>query len=132
MTYIFTFLVQMILWAYYAIIPPAMIEPVDQSCPAYEATMAIHGLDVERFSYVMWRESRCDMTAINPDDPNGGSYGLMQINAIHIADIQTRPHLWVGVDRCKVKTVDDLLIGWRNICVAAHLFNHAGYDPWKV
>ena len=31
--------------------------------------------------YVMWRESRCRQVAFNPYDPNGGSYGLFQINA---------------------------------------------------
>lgn len=31
--------------------------------------------------YVMWRESRCRQVAFNPTDPNGGSYGLFQINA---------------------------------------------------
>lgn len=132
MTYMFTFIVQMILWAYYAIIPPVMIEPVDQSCPAYESTMIMHGLDPDIFSYIMWRESRCDMTAINPDDPNGGSYGLLQINAIHIADMQVRPERWVGVERCMVETVDDLLIAWRNICVASHLHSESGQSPWRV
>lgn len=132
MIYCFNILIQTIIWAYYAIIPPVMIEPVNESCPALEATIAVHGLPVDEFSYIAWRESRCDMTAINPDDPNGGSYGLMQINAIQIADMKVRPELWAGVDRCQVETVDDLLIAWRNICVAAHLFNHAGYTPWRV
>lgn len=30
--------------------------------------------------YMMWRESRCTKTAHNPNDANGGSYGLFQIN----------------------------------------------------
>lgn len=29
---------------------------------------------------VLWRESRCDPAQHNEADPNGGSYGLMQIN----------------------------------------------------
>lgn len=30
--------------------------------------------------YIMWRESRCNASAINKKDPNGGSLGLFQIN----------------------------------------------------
>jgi hypothetical protein len=30
--------------------------------------------------YIMWRESRCNASAINKNDPNGGSLGLFQIN----------------------------------------------------
>jgi len=30
---------------------------------------------------VMWQESRCDAMQHNASDPNGGSYGLTQINA---------------------------------------------------
>jgi hypothetical protein len=29
---------------------------------------------------IMWRESRCNASAINRDDPMGGSIGLFQIN----------------------------------------------------
>lgn len=132
MIYCFNILISAFIWAYYAIIPPVLIEPVDQSCPALEATMTVHGLPVDEFSYIAWRESRCDMTAINPDDPNGGSYGLLQINAIHIADMDARPHLWEGSERCQVETVDDLLIAWRNICVASYLYGYAGIYPWRV
>lgn len=132
MIYCFNIFISMFIWAYYAIIPPSHIEPVNESCPAYESTMIVHGLDPNKFSYIAWRESRCDMTAVNPDDPNGGSYGLMQINAIHILDMGTRPERWSGVERCQVETVDDLLIAWRNICVASHLYASAGDDPWRV
>lgn len=30
--------------------------------------------------YIMWRESRCNASAVNHNDPNGGSLGLFQIN----------------------------------------------------
>ena len=130
--HLMSYLIGVILTAYYSIIPPAEIQPVNESCPALELSMEIHGLPSEQFSYIMWRESRCEPDAINPNDPNGGSFGLLQINAIHIKDIQVRPHLWEGVDKCQVETVDDLLIAWRNICVAAHLYRHAGIDPWKL
>jgi hypothetical protein len=34
----------------------------------------------ERMSQIMWRESRCQPDAHYANDPNGGSFGLMQIN----------------------------------------------------
>lgn len=36
--------------------------------------------DLARLDLLLWRESRCDPSQHNPADPNGGSYGLMQIN----------------------------------------------------
>ena len=62
-------------------------------CPQYEAAFAEHGLiPVEVFSYVAWRESRCNPKSVNAVWKNGkivktlnrdGSYdsGLLQINS---------------------------------------------------
>ena len=36
--------------------------------------------DLARLDGLLWRESRCDPSQHNPSDPNGGSYGLMQVN----------------------------------------------------
>lgn len=121
------------LFLWYAVLPAYPVGPTeDQRCPDYEGAMAMHGLPYEQFSYVAWRESRCDPTQINSDDPNGGSFGLLQINAIHLKDIEVRPHLWVGVERCRAKTTDDLLVAWKNICVASFLHAHADNNPWRV
>jgi len=127
-----SYLIGIILSAYYVIIPPADIEPIDKSCPALEMSMAIHGLPPEQFSYIMWRESRCKADAINPNDPHEGSFGLLQINSIHLKDKQLRPKLWAGSDSCQVETTGDLLIAWKNMCLAGILYGHAGLDPWKV
>jgi len=101
-------------------------------CDNWNATMQVHGLDPSLFSPIMWRESRCETWQINEDDPNGGSFGLLQINAIHLQDVQLHPDKWVGVDRCQVTSTGDLLIGWRNICFASHLVERAGTDPWGL
>jgi hypothetical protein len=62
-------------------------------CPQYEASFADHGLEpVEVFSYIAWRESRCNPKSVNAIWENGkivwtlnkdGSYdsGLLQINS---------------------------------------------------
>jgi hypothetical protein len=117
---------------YFGII--SMWSPPSQEgrCDNWEATMIMHGLDPEVFSPIMWRESRCETWQVNEDDPNGGSFGLLQINAIHLEDVQLHPDKWVGVERCQVTTTGDLLIGWRNICFATHLVERAGTDPWGL
>jgi len=101
-----------------------------EGCDQYTMLFTYYEMPLERSVAICYRESRGFSHVINSDDPNGGSFGLMQINAIHLRDIEVRPHLWDGVERCNVDTVDDLLIGWKNICVASHLYAHAGWEPW--
>ena len=61
-------------------------------CPKYEKLFKEYGLPVEIFSYIAWRESRCNPKAINAKFKNGkivwtrnsnGTYdsGLVQINS---------------------------------------------------
>lgn len=102
----------------------------DVGCERFERTFDWYGLPTDPGMRICFRESRGQVDAINSDDPNGGSFGLMQINAIHLRDIEVRPHLWRGVEVCSVTTTDDLLVGWKNICVAAHLYRAEGWDPW--
>jgi hypothetical protein len=132
MTATIKLLLQALIWAWFAVVPSTAPDNDNQSCPNYELALAIHGLPVDTFTYVAWRESRCDESQINSDDPNGGSFGLLQINAIHLRDIEVRPQLWRGVERCDVETTDDLLVAWKNICIAGFLHAHAGGEPWGV
>lgn len=59
--------------------------PVDKTkrCPQYEAKFAQHGLPVEIFSFIAWRESRCNPKSENwTMNANGTSdHGLVQINS---------------------------------------------------
>jgi len=59
--------------------------PVDKSkrCPQYEAKFSQHGLPVEIFSFIAWRESRCNPKSENWTlNANGTSdHGLVQINS---------------------------------------------------
>jgi len=111
---------------------PFGVNSGEQSCNQYNLSFYVHDLPQETFSYIAWRESRCDESQSNFDDPNGGSFGLLQINAIHIRDVEARPQLWTGVETCQVGTTDDLLVAWKNICFAGFLYAHAGGDPWRV
>jgi hypothetical protein len=118
--------------AYYGMIVPHVASDEHHECPTYEMTMMIHGLDPEVFSPIMYRESRCQSWQINEADPNGGSFGLLQINAIHLRDVEMHPDKWDGVERCKVESTGDLLIGWRNICFASYLYVRSGGTPWNL
>jgi hypothetical protein len=65
----------------------------DKRCPAFESKIAEHGLPVQVFSYIAWRESNCNPKAVNAKwDADGnviwtlnknGSIdrGLLQINS---------------------------------------------------
>jgi len=101
-----------------------------EGCEHYVHLFQAYDLPVEHGMYICWRESRGFPDAVNNADPNGGSFGLMQINAIHIRDVDARPHLWPNVAGCFVEDTDDLLIGWKNICFASQLYAHAGWEPW--
>ena len=108
---------------------PSEIE-AQGNCDGYIPMAELFGLPGRDASRVMFRESRCDPTAINPRDVNGGSYGLMQINAIHIKDVEKRPWLWEGVGECLVEDTDDLLVGWKNLCFGSYLYRKSGWAPW--
>jgi hypothetical protein len=62
-----------------------------------------------QIDYVMWRESKCNPKAMNPDDPYGGSLGLFQIN-----------QYWCKPSR---STGDGILVGWNIVNNCRELFN---------
>lgn len=57
--------------------------PPDALCPMWWSLARTVGFTDEQMltvDRIMYRESRCDETQLNADDPNGGSVGLTQIN----------------------------------------------------
>ena len=104
-----------------------------QRCPQYEPVFALYDMPVDTFSYIAWRESRCQPDAHNADDPNKGSFGLLQINSIHWKDMETRPHLWGDVKTaCQTDHYTDGLNAIKNICVASYLYQKSGLAPWAM
>ena len=92
-------------------------------CKRWEQMLRKHGLPVKPFSYIAWRESRCNPKAWNKHDPASGSYGLWQINGS-----------WVTVTAkvCGTKWGDRTAL-WNPQCnarVAAYLFQEDGFRPW--
>ena len=89
--------------------------------------------EIETIDYLIHRESRCEADAFNPDDPRGGSIGLMQIN-MH----------W-----CKPNPSYDIMVGWLqeegvmsecgdlyqpevNLKAALVIWLEYGYEPWGM
>jgi Transglycosylase-like domain len=118
-----------------------------KKCPKWEAMLKEYNLPVKEFSYVMWRESRCQARVIGWNYRKGMSHrdcklapakvyrkcpavrsydsGLLQINSS-----------WVTVTAqvCKSKWGDMsvLLKPKCNLAVARHLYKNGGMEHWKA
>ncbi|MFN7318913.1 MAG: transglycosylase family protein [bacterium] len=94
-------------------------------CPQWEAELKARGLvPVKKFSYIMWRESRCQEKVISKKNSNGTrDYGLLQINSS-----------WRTVTRnvCGGKNMDVLLDSRCNLKVARYLFDNGGIGHWSA
>jgi hypothetical protein len=118
-----------------------------KSCPQYEAMLRKHGLPVKQFSYLMWRESRCQPKAIGWNyKPGKGPHncvlspaetyrhcnavrsydiGLLQNNSgwrTVTARICNRPY------RQLIKSLTDPSC---NLKVAKYLYDNGGLAHWK-
>jgi hypothetical protein len=96
-----------------------------KSCPQWESQLKAHGLvPVKKFSYIMWRESRCQEKVVSKKNSNGTrDYGLLQINSS-----------WRTVTRnvCGSRNIDVLLDSKCNLKVAQYLFNNGGIGHWSA
>jgi len=85
--------------------------------------------ELSRLSYTIYRESRCDPTQHNPDDPMGGSNGLMQINQFWCKSTKYWPDGWLqshGVlDSC-----DELYEPRVVLSAGLAIWGNSGWQPW--
>lgn len=100
-------------------------EANSKSCPQWEKKLKAHSLlPVKQFSYIMWRESRCQEKVISKKNPNGTrDYGLLQINSS-----------WKTVTKkiCGGTNMNVLLDAKCNLKVAQYLFNNGGISHWSA
>lgn len=92
---------------------------------------------LNRLDKVLWRESRCQPTAHNATDPNGGSHGVSQVNGFWCRPNRYSPTGWLqaqGVlERCA-----DLYKPATNLMAALAIFqysldrNGCGWSPWAT
>jgi len=95
-----------------------------KGCAAYVADAISAGWpasEAPMLARVMFRESRCDPTAYNAKDSNGGSRGLLQINGTH--------KLWL-MQTGYINNLDDLFNPDINLRAALHLWNMVGWSAW--
>ena len=103
--------------------------PADRTkrCPQWEAEFAAFGLPVEAFSYIAYRESRCNPLAHNKTLNRNGSQdrGLLQVNST-----------WVSVTakECASQRGDlSVLFDVRcNLAVARYLYRNGGLRHWNL
>ena len=97
------------------------------SCPKYEKAIRKYGLPVKEFSYIMWRESRCNPLSVSGKNSNGSyDYGAFQVNSTWVTVTSQVCHRPWG------QTKKSLLILDCNLKVARYLYKNGGLGHWKV
>lgn len=81
---------------------------------------------------VLWRESRCSFgPVLNPDDPMGGSYGLMQINGFWCTPSTSWPVGWLQAKKI-VTDCHDLYGAETNLRAGLAIWRNSGWHPWGM
>jgi len=112
---------------------PETVEIPDSAlCPQWWQTAVDAGWRqslLPTLDYLMWRESRCDPSQHNTEDPMGGSRGLVQINGFWTPWLASK-----GI----VKRSEGLFGPQRNLRAALAIYNYAdaryenGFGPWAI
>lgn len=93
-------------------------------CPQWEDELKNKGFPVKLFSYIMWRESRCNPKAHNTTLNKDGSQdlGLLQVNST-----------WKTVTKNICGTsIDGLFNPDCNLKVAKYLYDNGGAGHWSM
>lgn len=96
----------------------------EKRCPKWENELRERGFPVKLFSYIMWRESRCNPKAHNKTLNRDGSQdrGLLQINST-----------WKTVTKNICGTdLDGLFDSDCNLKVAKYLYDTGGPGHWSM
>lgn len=107
--------------------PPVAEAKQSHTCPQYEAQLRKHGLPVKEFSYIMWRESRCNPKAVSSQNGDGSyDYGALQVNSTWrtvTARVCHRPARQVKKSLLKLEC---------NLRVARYLYKNGGLGHWRI
>jgi hypothetical protein len=107
--------------------PPVAEAKATPSCPQYEAQLRKYGLPVKQFSYIMWRESRCNPKAVSSQNGDGSyDYGALQVNSTWrtvTARICNRPYRQVKKSLLKFDC---------NLRVSKYLYENGGLGHWRI
>ena len=91
--------------------------------------------DLEMLDYVLNQESRCIPNVHNKNDPNGGSYGLAQVNGFWCEPSKYWPKGYLQsfgvIETCKQLLHPRAnLVSARLIWLYAHRHSGNGWAPW--
>jgi len=109
------------------VVPEGVPADKMKRCPQWEDEFAAFGLPVEAFSYIAYRESRCNPLAHNKTLNRNGTQdrGLLQINST-----------WTSVTakECASQRGDlSVLFNVRcNLAVARYLYRNGGLRHWNL
>jgi hypothetical protein len=87
--------------------------------------------EMAKLARVLWRESRCGPKSFNPDDPMGGSHGIMQLNSYWCKPVTGWPKGWLQARRI-IKTCDDLYNRETNLRAGLAIWLDYGWEPWGM
>jgi hypothetical protein len=108
------------------------IDPYASACEQFSALAVNIGWPLDQrtvLESIIYRESRCIPNAINKQDPNGGSRGLMQINGFWTP--------WL-IERGIIQHKKDLLQADINLRAGLEIYNYGldrygyGWGPWSA
>ena len=109
------------------VVPKGVPKDKTKRCPQWEAEFAAFGLPVKTFSYIAWRESRCNPLAHNKTLNRNKSQdrGLVQINSSWVT---------VTAKQCASQRGDlSVLFNVRcNLAVARYLYRNGGLGHWNL
>ena len=80
---------------------------------------------------VMKRESNCQTTAFNPNDPMGGSYSLTQINGFWCLPNSQWPIGWLQ-EKGILEECSDLFNATISLRATLAIYNNSGWSPWAT
>lgn len=118
----------------------ALARHVYGKCGEWRDLAVAIGWPVEQWptlSYVLHRESRCNIDSFNPTDPNGGSRGLMQINGFWCRPNRYTSQGWLQ-DKGILSHCDDLYNPEINLRAGLAMWNYSedhngcGWRPWAT
>lgn len=106
------------------VLPAGIPNDKSKRCPQWEPKFREHGLPVKAFSYIAYRESRCNPKAHNTTLNRNGSQdlGLVQVNS----SWKTVTRNICGTDITGLFNIDC------NLSVAKYLYDNGGLRHWSL